>query len=108
MCVGAMCFVVTSTFRVTILGFGSERDRAVRFVTFVDRIVSNTPALKEATFLELDLECTPLINGDECTEDPQNPRSRRSPTRYRHAHPDDAFPCDGGAAGAPPESASAT
>ncbi|MFD0203845.1 MULTISPECIES: NucA/NucB deoxyribonuclease domain-containing protein [Saccharothrix] len=72
-CAGSICFVVKSSFRVTILGFGSERDRAVRFVTFVDQIVSNTPALKEATFLKLDLECTPLVNGDECTEDPQNP-----------------------------------
>ncbi len=72
-CIGSACFVVKSTFRVTILGFGSERDRAVRFVTFVDEIVSNNQALKEATFLKLDLECLALVNGDECTEDPQNP-----------------------------------
>ncbi|MFD1148046.1 NucA/NucB deoxyribonuclease domain-containing protein [Saccharothrix hoggarensis] len=69
-CVRGICFPVTSTFRVTILGFGSERDRAVRFVTFVDQIVSNTPELKQATFLKLDLECTALLNGDECTPDP--------------------------------------
>lgn len=72
-CVLNQCVTVKSTFRVTILGFGSERDRAVRFVTFVDDIVSNTPALKEATFLKLDLECVALLNGDECTEDPRQP-----------------------------------
>ncbi|WP_050788558.1 MULTISPECIES: hypothetical protein [Actinomycetes] len=86
-CFPGQCFDVKSTFRVTIIGQGSERERKARFVTYVDDVVSNTPALAEATLLRLDLRCTALLNPDDCTTDPRYPTAEeRSLGEWQRTH----------------------
>jgi hypothetical protein len=72
LCVRGQCFQLKSTFHVNILGFGSERDRKVQFVTFVNHISSTSPALLAGTVLRLDLKCTPLVQADDCIPDTTN------------------------------------
>jgi hypothetical protein len=80
-------FELKSTFHVNIIGFGSERDRKVQFVTFVNHITSTSPALLAGTMLKLDLNCQALIQPDDCVPDSDYPTTVQKTLAQWQAQP---------------------
>lgn len=70
------CVTFRATFWVTTVGYGSERDRRIRFLTAVDHIQVTTqvggypaepsPGLEVATLVTVENRCAPLIQPQDC------------------------------------------
>ncbi|MGF6950110.1 hypothetical protein QF028_002615 [Neobacillus sp. B4I6] len=82
-CYLGICSYDGVQFQFTEIGYGSNHDRKMRVVYYLDDILITNPALNGAK-LKIDFSCDSKINPGDCKEDPDTPAVERTIAQWKN------------------------
>lgn len=78
-----ICFYDGVQFQFTEIGYGSNHDRKMRVVYYLDDILVTNPALNGAK-LKIDVVCEAKLNPGDCKPDPDTPAEERTIAQWKN------------------------